>query len=65
MLNLATPRRAVLSGIVGFLAAFGVMTLLPEGWLAPLEGSRVAIMTLLADAGRVVDGRHRSRGGHA
>ena len=48
MLDLATPRRAVLSGIAAFLAAFGVMTLLPEGWLAPLEGSRIAIMTLLA-----------------
>ena len=48
MLNLATPRRAVLGGIAGFLAAFGIMTLLPEGWLAPLAGSRIAIMTLLA-----------------
>src|SRR5688572_3682666 len=48
MLNLASPRRAVLSGIAAFLAVFGVMTLLPEGWLAPLAGSRMAIMTLLA-----------------
>lgn len=48
MLNLASPRRAVLGGIAGFLAAFGVMTLLPEPWLAPLAGSRIAFMTLLA-----------------
>jgi methyl-accepting chemotaxis protein len=48
MLNLATPRRAFLGGIAGFLAAFGVMTLLPEGWLEPLAGSRIAITTLLA-----------------
>jgi methyl-accepting chemotaxis protein len=48
MLNLASPRRAVLTGIAGFLAAFGVMTLLPDGWLAPLAGSRIAITTLLA-----------------
>jgi methyl-accepting chemotaxis protein len=48
MFNLASPRRAVLGGIAGFLAAFGVMALLPEGWLAPLAGSRIAIMTLLA-----------------
>ena len=48
MLNLASPRRAILSGVAGFLAAFGVMMLLPEGWLAPLVGSRIAITTLLA-----------------
>ena len=38
MLNLASPRRAIFSGIAGFLAAFGVMALLPEDWLAPLAG---------------------------
>lgn len=48
MLNLASPRRAVLGGIAGFIAAFGVMTLLPEDWLAPLAGSRTAITALLA-----------------
>ena len=54
MFNFATPRRAVLGGIAGFLAAFGIMTLLPEGSLAPLAGSRIAIATLLATVAGLV-----------
>ncbi len=50
MLNLASSRRAVFSGIAAFVAAFGVMTLLPEGWHAPLAGSRIVLTALLAAA---------------